>query len=83
MGSSRSREPNLLTRRELVKRGAVLVGGTALAPAYASSAWARSLRTDANTIKIGFVSPLTGAASAYAYTQAPHTSFSVSSTMRS
>jgi branched-chain amino acid transport system substrate-binding protein len=65
VGSSRSREPNLLTRRELVKRGAVLVGGTALAPAYAGSAWARSLRTNANTIKIGFVSPLTGAASGF------------------
>ena len=65
MGSSRSREPNLLTRRELVKRGAVLVGGTALAPAYAGSAWARSLGQDANTIKIGFVSPLTGATSGF------------------
>jgi branched-chain amino acid transport system substrate-binding protein len=65
VGSSRSREPNLLTRRELVKRGAVLVGGTALAPAYAGSAWARSLGQDANTIKIGFVSPLTGATSGF------------------
>ena len=65
MGSSRSRDPNLLTRRELVKRGAVLVGGTALAPAYAGSAWARGAGARANTIKIGFVSPLTGAASGF------------------
>jgi len=63
--SSRSSDPNLLTRRELVKRGAVLVGGTALAPAYAGSAWARGLSTKANTIKLGFVSPITGATSGF------------------
>ena len=54
-----------LTRRELVKRGAVLVGGTAIAPAYAGAAWARSLGKTANTIKIGFVSPITGATSGF------------------
>src|SRR5581483_4631394 len=60
-----SRETNGLTRRELVKRGAVLVGGTAIAPVYASSAWARRARRDADTIKIGFVSPITGATSSF------------------
>jgi branched-chain amino acid transport system substrate-binding protein len=60
-----SRETNGLTRREFVKRGAVLVGGTAIAPAYASSAWARGLGNTANTIKIGFVSPITGATSGF------------------
>jgi branched-chain amino acid transport system substrate-binding protein len=65
VGSSGSRNPNLLTRRELVKRGAVLVGGTVLAPAYAGSAWARNSGSSANTIKLGFVSPLTGATSGF------------------
>ena len=62
---SGSTETTGLTRRELVKRGAVLVGGTAIAPAYAGSAWARSLGKTANTIKIGFVSPITGATSGF------------------
>ena len=62
-----SRETNGLTRRELVKRGAVLVGGTAIAPAYAGSAWARRLGANANTIKIGFVSPITGATAPYTF----------------
>jgi branched-chain amino acid transport system substrate-binding protein len=60
-----SRKTNGLTRREFVKRGAVLVGGTAVAPAYAGSAWARGLGQAANTIKIGFVSPITGATSGF------------------
>jgi branched-chain amino acid transport system substrate-binding protein len=60
-----SKKSNGLTRREFVKRGAVLVGGTAIAPAYAGSAWARSLGKDAETIKIGFVSPITGATSGF------------------
>jgi branched-chain amino acid transport system substrate-binding protein len=60
-----TRESNGLTRREFVKRGAVLVGGTAIAPAYASSAWARRLGKQAETIKIGFVSPITGATSGF------------------
>jgi branched-chain amino acid transport system substrate-binding protein len=60
-----SKKSNGLTRREFVKRGAVLVGGTAIAPAYAGSAWARSLAKDAETIKIGFVSPITGATSGF------------------
>lgn len=54
-----------LTRRELVKRGAVLVGGAAVAPAYAGSAWARGLGKSADTIKIGFVSPITGATAGF------------------
>jgi branched-chain amino acid transport system substrate-binding protein len=62
---SGSTETKGLTRRELVKRGAVLVGGTAIAPAYAGSAWARSLGKSANTIKLGFVSPITGATSGF------------------
>jgi branched-chain amino acid transport system substrate-binding protein len=60
-----TRESNGLTRREFVKRGAVLVGGTAIAPAYASSAWASRLGKQAETIKIGFVSPITGATSGF------------------
>jgi branched-chain amino acid transport system substrate-binding protein len=64
VGSS-SRHANGLTRRELVKRGAVLVGGAALAPAYAGSAWARRGRASASTIKLGFVSPITGATSGF------------------
>src|SRR5438477_4317999 len=62
---SGSTERKGLTRRELVRRGAVLVGGTAIAPAYARAAWARSLGKTANTIKIGFVSPITGATSGF------------------
>src|SRR5438046_7757762 len=62
---SGSTETTKVTRRELVRRGAVLVGGTALAPAYAGSAWARGLGKTANTIKIGFVSPITGATSGF------------------
>jgi branched-chain amino acid transport system substrate-binding protein len=60
-----SRKSSGPTRREFVKRGAVLVGGTAIAPAYAGSAWARRLGTEADTIKIGFVSPITGATSGF------------------
>jgi branched-chain amino acid transport system substrate-binding protein len=60
-----TRESNGLTRQEFVKRGAVLVGGTAIAPAYASSAWASRLGKQAETIKIGFVSPITGATSGF------------------
>src|SRR3954470_23359023 len=66
VGNDGSTETKGLTRRELVKRGAVLVGGTAIAPAYAGSAWARSLGNTANTVKIGFVSPITGATSGFA-----------------
>jgi branched-chain amino acid transport system substrate-binding protein len=55
-----------LTRRELVKRGAFLVGGAAIAPAYTQSAWAGRLGKAADTtIKIGFVSPITGATSGF------------------
>jgi branched-chain amino acid transport system substrate-binding protein len=62
---SSSSKSDGLTRQELVKRGAVLVGGAVVAPAYAGSAWARSGRSAANTIKLGFVSPITGPASGF------------------
>ena len=62
---SGSTEASMLTRRELVRRGAVLVGGAAIAPTYARSALAGRFGTSANTIKIGFVSPITGATSGF------------------
>src|SRR5438034_94774 len=50
-----------LSRRELVKRAGVGIGGLALGGAAAQPAWARPLAHDAgNTIKIGFISPRTG-----------------------
>ena len=52
-----------ISRRELVKRAGVGMGGVVLAGAGAPSAWARvthEAASEANTLKIGFISPLTG-----------------------
>ncbi|MGZ4359344.1 MAG: ABC transporter substrate-binding protein [Gaiellaceae bacterium] len=55
-----------ISRRELIKRAGVGVGGLALSGAAAQVAWARPRIHDAsNSIKIGFVSPLTGPASGF------------------
>jgi branched-chain amino acid transport system substrate-binding protein len=51
------------SRREFVRRAGVTVGGIALSGAAAQPAWARS--SAGNTIKIGFVSPITGATSGF------------------
>ena len=55
-----------LSRRELVKRAGVGVGGLALSGAAAQPIWARP-RVDSadNTIKIGYVSPITGPAAGF------------------
>lgn len=52
-----------ISRRELVKRAGVGMGGVVLAGAGAPSAWARvthEAASEANTLKIGYISPLTG-----------------------
>jgi len=55
-----------VTRRELLKRGAVGAGGLAVSGSVAGPAWARGRAAEAsNTIKIGFVSPITGATSGF------------------
>ena len=58
-----------LSRRELVKRGAVGVGGLVLSGTTAQKVWARPTgyqELDADTtIKLGFVSPITGATAGF------------------
>jgi branched-chain amino acid transport system substrate-binding protein len=57
-----------LSRRQLGTRAGAIAGGLALAGTAASPAWARTSRRnrhDANTIKIGFVSPRTGPAAGF------------------
>ena len=52
---------NAISRRELLKRAGVGAGGLVLAGAFADPIWARPRSFDAgNTIKLGFVSPLSG-----------------------
>jgi branched-chain amino acid transport system substrate-binding protein len=61
-------EDSSLTRRELVKRAGVGAGGVVLGGVAASPAWARprdEAAADADTITIGFVSPITGPASGF------------------
>jgi branched-chain amino acid transport system substrate-binding protein len=58
-----------LNRAEFLKRGGAAVGGVVLGGAAAAPAWARPRGPEAfdaaSTIKIGYVSPLTGAASGF------------------
>jgi branched-chain amino acid transport system substrate-binding protein len=55
-----------ISRRELLKRGAVGAGGLVVSGALADPIWARPITWDAsNTITIGFVSPLTGPAGGF------------------
>jgi branched-chain amino acid transport system substrate-binding protein len=55
-----------VTRRELLKRGGVAAGGLAVSGSLAGPAWARGRAAEASTtIKIGFVSPITGATSGF------------------
>jgi branched-chain amino acid transport system substrate-binding protein len=67
--ANESREPSGgLTRREVLKRGAAVAGGAAVSSAFAGPAWAGAsskAASDANTLKIGFVSPLTGPAAGF------------------
>ncbi|HZD87139.1 MAG TPA: ABC transporter substrate-binding protein [Gaiellaceae bacterium] len=55
-----------VTRRELLKRAGVGAAGLAVSGTFAEPIWARAKTWDAsNTIKIGFVSPLTGPAAGF------------------
>jgi branched-chain amino acid transport system substrate-binding protein len=57
-----------ISRRELIKRAGVGAGGLALSSSLAAPAWARpngTTRSAANTIKLGFVSPITGPAAGF------------------
>jgi branched-chain amino acid transport system substrate-binding protein len=69
MSEETSTESGRLNRADFLKRGGAAVGGVALAGAAAQPAWARIGRVaraaGANTIKIGYVSPLTGAAAGF------------------
>jgi branched-chain amino acid transport system substrate-binding protein len=52
---------NAISRRELLKRAGIGAGGLVVAGAFADPIWARPRSFDAgDTIKIGFVSPLSG-----------------------
>jgi branched-chain amino acid transport system substrate-binding protein len=52
---------NAISRRELLKRAGIGAGGLVVAGAFADPIWARPRSFDAgSTIKIGFVSPLSG-----------------------
>ena len=54
-------EMRRLTRRGLLKRAGAGVAGVAFSGVLAEPVWARARTLDAsNTIKLGFVSPLTG-----------------------
>src|SRR3954453_19257230 len=58
--------PEKVTRRELLKRGGVAAGGLAVSGSLAGPAWARGRAAEASTtIKLGFVSPITGATSGF------------------
>lgn len=55
-----------ISRRELLKRGALGAGGLVASGAFADPVWARPLAHDAgSTITLGFVSPLTGPAAGF------------------
>jgi branched-chain amino acid transport system substrate-binding protein len=55
-----------VSRRELLKRAGVGAGGLAVSGSLAGPIWARPRVADAgNTIKIGFVSPITGATAGF------------------
>jgi branched-chain amino acid transport system substrate-binding protein len=55
-----------ISRRELLKRAGVGAGGLAVSGALAEPLWARPLSHDATTtIKLGFVSPITGATAGF------------------
>jgi len=59
-------EARRISRRELIKRAGVGAGGVVVAGSFAEPIWARPRSVDAsNTIKIGFVSPITGATSGF------------------
>src|SRR5689334_14367510 len=59
-------EARRISRRELIKRAGVGAGGVVVAGSFAEPIWARPRSADAgNTIKIGFVSPITGATSGF------------------
>ena len=66
--STAGKRPGGLSRRELLKRAGVGAGGLAVSSAFAGPAWARpngTTRSAANTVKIGFVSPMTGPAAGF------------------
>jgi branched-chain amino acid transport system substrate-binding protein len=57
-----------ISRRELIKRGGVAAGGLALSGSVSARAWAQPKgagKAAANTIKIGFISPVTGPAAGF------------------
>src|SRR5215831_12747102 len=59
-------EARRISRRELIKRAGVGAGSAVVAGSLAEPIWARPRSRDAgNTIKIGFVSPITGATSGF------------------
>ncbi len=59
-------EGTRISRRELIKRAGIGAGGLAISGTAAPKVWAAPRLYEANpTIKIGFVSPLTGAAAGF------------------
>ncbi len=61
-------EQKALSRRELLKRAGIGAGGLAVSSALPTAAWARpkgTTRAAANTIKLGFISPVTGPAAGF------------------
>jgi branched-chain amino acid transport system substrate-binding protein len=59
-------ETRRISRKELIKRAGVGAGGLIASGAFAEPIWARPFTHDAgNTLKIGYVSPLTGPAAGF------------------
>src|SRR6185437_1978046 len=59
-------ETRRISRKELIKRAGAGAGGLLVSGAFAEPIWARPLTHDAsNTLKIGYVSPLTGPAAGF------------------
>jgi branched-chain amino acid transport system substrate-binding protein len=68
VGDDSSTQGTGISRRELLKRAGVGAGGFALTGSLAGPAWARpagSTRSAANTIRIGYISPITGPAAGF------------------
>src|SRR5450631_2234077 len=69
MSDETTKESSGLNRAEFLKRGGAAVGGVVLGGVAAQPAWARPRSAEAfdaaATIKIGFVSPLTGPAAGF------------------
>jgi branched-chain amino acid transport system substrate-binding protein len=63
--TDRSKLDAAISRRQFVKRAGATVGGLVAAGAGAEPVWATARRHDADVLKIGFISPVTGPAAGF------------------